>query len=75
MVPSTPDDLEHKGLQLALYRLAWSRLHDIPLANISGRFVYLAHGEERTPVNLADAEQLEALLAQALEATEPHGAD
>ena len=65
-VPRTEDDLQLKGLQLAVYRLAWSRLHGIPLENITGRFVYIAHGVERTPHHLADEAELERILAEAL---------
>lgn len=54
-----------RSLQLAIYRLAWSRLHGIPLENITGKFVYLAHGVEKAPQDFADAEQLEQILARA----------
>src|SRR5699024_10048133 len=59
-------EMPHRSLQLAIYRLAWSRLHDIPLENITGKFVYLAHGVEKTPHDFADADELEAILLQAL---------
>lgn len=64
-VPRTQAELDNKGLQLAVYRLAWSRLHSIPLENITGRFVYIAHGDERTPHHLADEAELERILAAA----------
>ena len=60
-------EMPRRSLQLAIYRLAWSRLHGIPLENITGKFVYLAHGVEKTPQDFASAEQLEAILANALE--------
>ncbi len=59
-------DLEVKSLQLAVYRLAWSRLHSIPLENISACFVYVAHGTERALHNLAGEAELEAILARAV---------
>jgi DNA helicase-2/ATP-dependent DNA helicase PcrA len=59
-------DLEVKSLQLAVYRLAWSRLHGIPLENISASFVYVAHGTERALHNLAGEAELEAILARAV---------
>lgn len=64
-----PSDAEmpHRSLQLAIYRLAWSRLHGIPLENITGKFVYIAHGIEKTPQDFATAEQLEQLLASAFD--------
>lgn len=57
--------LEIRGLQLAVYRLAWSRLHGIPLENISASFVYVAHGTEKTVHHLAGEEELEQILRQA----------
>lgn len=64
-----PSDTEmpQRSLQLAIYRLAWSRLYDIPLENITGKFVYLAHGVEKTPQDFATAEELEQILARAVE--------
>lgn len=58
-------EMGHRSLQLAIYRLAWSRLHNIPLEQITGKFVYLAHGVEKTPQDFATAAQLEAMLANA----------
>lgn len=66
-VPHTDKDLKNKSLQLAIYRLAWSRLHNIPLENISGKFVYLAHNEERAVLDLATEEELEEILRNALD--------
>ena len=62
----TDAELPHRSLQLAIYRLAWSRLHNIPLENITGKFVYIAHGVEKTPQDFANAGQLEHILATAL---------
>ncbi|MGO1883970.1 MAG: ATP-dependent helicase [Citricoccus sp.] len=59
-------ELRIKSLQLAVYRLAWSRLHGIPLENISASFVYVAHGVEKSLHNLAGEEELEAILAAAV---------
>lgn len=59
-------DLENKALQLAVYRLAFSRLHGIPLENITASFVYIAHGEERTMESLPGEEELERILRRAL---------
>ncbi|GAA2026522.1 ATP-dependent DNA helicase [Yaniella flava] len=62
-----PSDAEmpQRSLQLAIYRLAWSRLHNIPLDRITGKFVYLAHGAEKTPHDFASADELEHILARA----------
>ena len=57
--------LQIRGLQLAVYRLAWSRLHGIPLENISASFVYVAHGTEKTVHGLAGEEELEQILRRA----------
>ncbi|WP_246828806.1 ATP-dependent DNA helicase [Micrococcus sp. HMSC067E09] len=62
----TGRDLENKALQLAVYRLAFSRLHGIPLENIGASFVYIAHGEERTMEALPGEEELERILREAL---------
>lgn len=59
-------DLENRALQLAVYRLAFSRLHGIPLENIRASFVYIAHGQERTMEALPGEEELERILRQAL---------
>ena len=62
----TGRDLTDASLQLAVYRLAWSRLHGIPLENIGASFVYIAHGEERTMEALPGEEELERILREAL---------
>lgn len=59
-------EMPRRSLQLAIYRLAWSRLHGIPLENITGKFVYLAHGIEKTPHDFASANELEEILAKAM---------
>ncbi|HIW46737.1 MAG TPA: ATP-dependent helicase [Candidatus Yaniella excrementigallinarum] len=61
-----PDrEMPQRSLQLAIYRLAWSRLHNIPLENITGRFVYIAHGVEKTPHDFASEKELETILLKA----------
>jgi len=67
-------DLEVKSLQLAVYRLAWSRLHGIPLENISASFVYVAHGVEKAMHDLAGEAELERILARAIHGDEGAGA-
>lgn len=64
-------ELERKALQLAVYRLAWSRLHRIPLERISASFVYVAEGQERAFADLPGEEELEAIVAQALDGVSP----
>lgn len=43
--PHDAHTLRSRQMQLALYRLAWSRLHDVPLAQIQASLVYVATGE------------------------------
>nr|WP_221419513.1 ATP-dependent DNA helicase [Micrococcus flavus] len=64
-------ELERKALQLAVYRLAWSRLHRIPLERISASFVYVAEGQERTFADLPGEAELEAIVAEALDGVSP----
>ncbi|MEH0111079.1 ATP-dependent DNA helicase [Tersicoccus sp. MR15.9] len=61
----TGRDLQNKAVQLALYRLAWSRLHDIPLSDVDAAFFYVAHGEEVRLPALADEAALERIVAGA----------
>jgi DNA helicase II / ATP-dependent DNA helicase PcrA len=39
-----PGPARFRDLQLAAYRLAWHRLHEVPLAKIGAAFCYVAHG-------------------------------
>jgi DNA helicase-2/ATP-dependent DNA helicase PcrA len=50
------------AVQLAVYRLAWARLHDVPLDQVSAAFFYASTGETVRPVDLLEQAQLEALL-------------
>ena len=38
----TGEDLEDSSIQLAMYRLAYSKLHQIPIENIRAAFHYVA---------------------------------
>jgi DNA helicase II / ATP-dependent DNA helicase PcrA len=51
-----------RAVQLAAYRLAWARLHDLPLDRVGAAFFYAATGETVRPVDLLDEEGLVALL-------------
>ncbi|OMH35288.1 DNA helicase UvrD [Tersicoccus sp. Bi-70] len=61
----TGRDLANKAVQLALYRLAWSRLHDVPLTDVDAAFFYVAHGREVRLPALADEATLEQIVAEA----------
>lgn len=50
------------GVQLAVYRLAWSRLHDLPLDQVGAAFFYASTGQTVAPVDLLDEAGLVALL-------------
>ena len=49
-------------LQLALYRLAWAELHDVPLEQVRAAFYYVRSGDLVEPDGLADRTGLERLL-------------
>src|SRR5699024_3353939 len=61
-----PDrEMPQRSLQLAIYRLAWSRLHNIPLGHITGRFVYIVYGVEETPHYFGSEKERETSLLKA----------
>ena len=49
-------------LQLALYRLAWAELHDVPLERVRAGFYFVRTGELVEPADLPGREELERLL-------------
>lgn len=49
-------------LQLALYRLAWAELHDVPLEQVRAAFYYVRTGELVEPDELPGRDELEKLL-------------
>ncbi len=49
-------------LQLALYRLAWAELHDVPLDRVRAGFFYVRTGELVEPEQLPGRAELEALV-------------
>ncbi len=51
-----------RAVQLAAYRLAWHRLHAVPLDQIGAAFCYVAHGVTVRPVDLMGERELKALL-------------
>jgi DNA helicase-2/ATP-dependent DNA helicase PcrA len=50
-------------LQLAIYRVAWAELADVPLDRVSASFVYVRTGEVVTPTDLPGKDALAALIA------------
>ena len=67
-----PSGRAARELQLASYRLAWSRWRDVPLELVRAAFFYAESGETMTPDRLGDAAEIEALLEAA---TMPSGGD
>ena len=54
-----------REVQLAVYRLAWSRWTGLPLEKVSAAFHYVGTGETVRPQHLATEEELEKLIAAA----------
>lgn len=63
----TARELKHREVQLAVYRLGFSRLMDIPLEDIRATFFYVAYNHEHSPdeVHLADEKKLTQLIRKA----------
>lgn len=55
-----------RSVQLAVYRLAWARLMEVPLERVSAAFYYVGSDQTVRPHDLADEAQLEALVTGAL---------
>ncbi|MFD7497879.1 UvrD-helicase domain-containing protein [Streptomyces sp. NPDC059832] len=49
-------------LQLAVYRLAWAELHDLPLTDVTATFLYVRSGETVHPARLPGRAELERIL-------------
>lgn len=58
--------LKTKAVQLAVYRLAWSRLKGVPLEDVRAAFYYVADNQVVRPHDLGSAERLEEIVAAAL---------
>ncbi|WP_225753150.1 ATP-dependent DNA helicase [Actinotalea sp. Marseille-Q4924] len=61
--PTDAAALRSRELQLALYRLAWSRWRGLPLDQVRAAFYYVGSGETLRPTALPDVAELEAVLA------------
>jgi DNA helicase-2/ATP-dependent DNA helicase PcrA len=60
--PPAPRDASSRAVQLAVYRLAWARLHGVALDRVSAAFFYAATGATVRPVDLLDEPGLLALI-------------
>lgn len=63
--------LKTKSVQLAVYRLAWARLKDVPLDEVRAAFYYVADNQVVRPHDLASGAELEEIVAAALAAPRP----
>ncbi|MET9022072.1 UvrD-helicase domain-containing protein [Actinopolymorpha sp. NPDC004070] len=61
--PRDAEDEAARTVQLAAYRLAWARLTGLPLGQVRAAFHYVRHNRTVRPVDLLDADGLEALIA------------
>jgi DNA helicase II / ATP-dependent DNA helicase PcrA len=60
--PPTGEAARAAAVQLAVYRLAWSRWKGVPLEQVGAAFFYAATGTTSRPADLLDADGLEALV-------------
>ncbi|WP_045074954.1 ATP-dependent helicase [Psychromicrobium lacuslunae] len=63
-VPNTAE-LSTRAVQLAIYRLAWSRLKKVPLETVRATFYYVAENKSIRLNELADEQQLEKIITEA----------
>lgn len=63
--PSTPEAKQHAAIQLAVYRLAWARLHGCAVESVRAAFHYVRTGTTVVPDALPGADELAALLDEA----------
>jgi DNA helicase-2/ATP-dependent DNA helicase PcrA len=60
--PDTPETKRHAAIQLAVYRLAWAALRDVPVDSVRAAFHYVRSGQIVVPDSLPGYEELAALL-------------
>ncbi len=63
--PPAPDRRAAKAVQLAVYRLAWSRLKDVPLDLVRAAFFYVGDNLVVRPHDLAGSAELERIISAA----------
>ena len=56
------EDLADAAIQLAMYRLAYSKLHNIPLENISAAFHYIPANQTIRPADILDEAKITKLI-------------
>jgi DNA helicase-2/ATP-dependent DNA helicase PcrA len=60
--PPGPDRSRAAAVQLAVYRIAWARLNQVPLDQVSAAFFYASTGQTVRPVDLLTEPELRELL-------------
>ncbi|GAA2515914.1 ATP-dependent helicase [Rarobacter incanus] len=60
----TAEELRSRSLQLAIYRIAWSRASGKPLDQVGAAFVYLLTGETKRVADLPDEREIAEILAR-----------
>ena len=63
--PPSSAKLDIRAMQLAVYRLAWSRLKEVPLEKVRAAFYYVAADKLIRPFNLAGEAELEEIIREA----------
>jgi len=64
--PRSPEELAEREMQLALYRLAWSRSSGTPLDQVGAAFYYVGH-DETVHAGSLDEDEIVARIARAIE--------
>ena len=64
--PPSANQLQIKAVQLAVYRLAWSRLKGVPVEDVRAAFYYVAENKVIRPHDLGSAEALEDIISAAI---------
>jgi DNA helicase-2/ATP-dependent DNA helicase PcrA len=67
--PREPEEESVRSVQLAAYRLAYSRLRGVPIERVSAAFHHVREGITVRPVDLLDAGALEQLVRSVPTAT------
>jgi DNA helicase-2/ATP-dependent DNA helicase PcrA len=60
--PPSGADLASAAVQLAVYRVAWSRLHDLPLETVHAAFCFVGTGQTLRPADHLGEEELLRLI-------------
>lgn len=58
------DDLAYAAIQLAMYRLAYSKLKNVPIEKISAAFHYVADNQTIRPADILDEQALITLISK-----------